>query len=420
MTTAELRIPRDLYAALESYITQAQESAGYLLCGVIEDPHRMVLLGREWWPVRPRYRIISSHGMTWHPDFDVAMLNRAQNERLGCVLVHHHPGGSPKLSPTDRETCDSLLSFLSSEAPDRPHAFVVMGDRAAAGRVYRAGRQVGDLVDPVVVGSAIDRWTPDPQGLAGHGPSRVGVVSNCGGGFLTAQLVRSVAEAACVTTLAEDFPSREALRALRECDVIVACVDRLQARDQLNRFCKRYLIPLIDLGIEIRLSHDSVPIAASIPGRISKVQPDGPCLRCQGVVDQARLEHERGGRAPAYLENPRLPDPAVITLNGVVASIATTEVLQILTGFAGSDSPNCGWIYDGLTGVVERVQKPFRGCAVCVQERGAGDRQTRTARPRRPGLAELGDGRPFALRVAGDEVAGDQHGRTALGAPAAG
>ena len=52
-----------------------------------------------------------------------------------------------------------------------------------------------------------------------------------------------------VTVLAENFPSREALRALRECDVIVACLDRFQARDDLNRFCKRYLIPLIDLGI---------------------------------------------------------------------------------------------------------------------------------------------------------------------------
>jgi len=373
MTTADLRIPRDLYTALKTHVTQAQESAGYLLCGMIEDGERVVLLGREWWPVRPRYRLISSHGMAWHPNFDVAMLNRAQNEKLGCVLVHHHSGGSPQLSPTDRETCESLLPFLSSEAPDRPHAFVVMGDRAAAGRVYRAGQLVASLGDTAVVGSAIDRWPPATLGLTGLRASRVGVVSNCGGGFLTAQLVRSVSEAACVTVLAENFPSREALRALRECDVIVACLDRFQARDDLNRFCKRYLIPLIDLGIEVALSQDSVPMTASIPGRISKVQPDGPCLRCQGVVDDARLEYERGGRARDQLENPRLPDPAIITLNGVVVSIATTEVLQVLTGFAGGESPNCGWIYDGVTGVVERVEKRFRGCSVCVKERGVGD-----------------------------------------------
>lgn len=373
MTTAELRIPRDLHAALKAHITQAQESAGYLLCGVIEGCDRVVLLGREWWPVRPRYRIITSHGMRWHPDFDVAMLNRAQREGLACVLVHHHRGESPELSPTDRETCDSLLPFLSGEAPERPHAFVVMGDRAAAGRVYRAGEQVADLGGTAVVGSAIDRWPPSPAGLARLRASRVGVVSDCGGRFLTAQLVRSVGEAACEATLAEDFPSPAALRALRECDVIVACLDRFRARNELNRFCKRYLIPLLDLGIEIGFSQDGVTATASIPGRISKVQPDGPCLSCQGVVDDARLEDERGGRAPGFSESPRLPDPAVITLNGVVVSIATTEVLQILTGFAGRESPNCGWIYDGVTGEVERVEKRFRGCPVCVRERAAGD-----------------------------------------------
>ena len=81
MTTADLRIPRDLYTALKTHVTQAQESAGYLLCGMIEDGERLVLLGREWWPVRPRYRLISSHGMAWHPNFDVAMLNRAQKEQ---------------------------------------------------------------------------------------------------------------------------------------------------------------------------------------------------------------------------------------------------------------------------------------------------------------------------------------------------
>ncbi len=46
MITAELRIPVDLASALRAYITQAEEWAGYLLCGVLETPDRLVLLGR--------------------------------------------------------------------------------------------------------------------------------------------------------------------------------------------------------------------------------------------------------------------------------------------------------------------------------------------------------------------------------------
>jgi molybdopterin/thiamine biosynthesis adenylyltransferase/proteasome lid subunit RPN8/RPN11 len=417
MTTTELRLPRDLHLALEAHLTQAQESAGYLLCGVIEDQDRLTFLGREWWPVRPRYRLLRSHGMSWHPNFDVAMLNRAQNEKLACVLVHHHRGSPPRLSPTDRVTCESLLPFLSGEAPGRAHAFVVMGDRAAAGRVYRDGREAGSLDEMVVVGSAIDRWPSAAEGAGRRTESRVGVVTNCGGNFLTAQLARSVREAACATALVEDFPSLKALQSLRRCDVIVACVDRVQARDELNRFCKRYLIPLIDLGLQAVLGGNRDRAPTSITGRISKSQPDGPCLRCQGLVDDARLLRERQEKWPGRLENERVPDPALITLNAVAASIAATEVLQILTGFAGSRSPNCGWIYDGITGTVERVEKRFRGCPACIRERGAGDL---AVRPGLPGLAELGDRRPLALRVAVDEMPRDEHRRAALGALPAG
>ena len=105
MITAELRIPCDLQSALHADITRPIEWAGYLLCGLLETPERLVLLAREWFPVPDRYRIPGTrHGMTWHPDFDVEMLNRAQRERLGCVVVHHHGGMAPELSQTDSNT----------------------------------------------------------------------------------------------------------------------------------------------------------------------------------------------------------------------------------------------------------------------------------------------------------------------------
>ena len=62
-----------------------------------------------------------------------------------------------------------------------------------------------------------------------------------------------------------------------------------------------------------------------------------------------------------------------MTLHGAIASITTTEVLQVMTGFAGAYSPNWGWLYDGITGTVEKVAKPFRTCQECQRERAAGD-----------------------------------------------
>jgi hypothetical protein len=101
--------------------------------------------------------------------------------------------------------------------------------------------------------------------------------------------------------------------------------------------------------------------------------PGGPCLRCQGVVDDSKLAAERDGKPLGYTGVANVPDPAVVTLNGIVGSTAATEVQQLITGFAGASSPNCGWIYDGLTGVMERVTKTYRGCDACRYERGLGD-----------------------------------------------
>ena len=54
-----------------------------------------------------------------------------------------------------------------------------------------------------------------------------------------------------VTPYAAFFPTEATITALRHCGLIVACVDRLQVRDDLNRLAKRYLTPMIDVGIEI-------------------------------------------------------------------------------------------------------------------------------------------------------------------------
>ena len=42
-----------------------------------------------------------------------------------------------------------------------------------------------------------------------------------------------------------------ALSRLRECDVIFGCVDSYTERDQLENLCRRYLIPYIDIGMDV-------------------------------------------------------------------------------------------------------------------------------------------------------------------------
>lgn len=456
MITSELRIPGDLHAALLRDITRPEEWAGYLLCGVSRNDDRELLVGRDWVPVPAEHQLTGTgHGFSWHPDFDVQMLNRAQRENLACVILHYHGGASPTLGElSDRRTANSLMPFLSSEASGRSHIFGVIGEHAASGVVFRDGREAGQLDGMRISSTSLDDWNvgrrrqhqlaPDlrhDRMIRGFGEeayrklraSTVGVVGCGGGGSHVIQqlaylgvgslvvvdgdlvedtnlnrligavparrrqtlidrilrrgvgdvgqpkvdvmrrLVDSIDEDTRVLTIQDRFPSRETVEALRQCDIIVACVDKLQVRDDLNRLCKRYLIPLLDVGLEITPHSGRTGGIAAIPGRVTKVLSDGPCLRCQGVIDDMKLAAERDGHPMGYSGSARIPDPAVVTLNGIVASMAATEVLQLLTGFAGASAPNCGWIYDGLQGVTERVAKPFRGCPACQAERALGD-----------------------------------------------
>jgi hypothetical protein len=455
MTNVELRIPGDLQNYLLADITRAQEWAGYLLCGVSRIGSREILLGRDWVPVPPHFQIADSdHGFSWHPNFDVQMLNRIQRENLAGVVLHYHGGTTPTLGmSSDRQTASSLMPFLSSEAPGRPHVFGVLGEHAGSGSVFRDGRETGDIAGLRISGSWLDDWSVGRSGrkffvstrqdrlIRGFGEdslrrlrsAKVGIVGCGGGGSHVVQqlaylgvgslvvidadvveetnlnrligatptcshrslfdralhrglgdvgrlkvdimkrLVDTVDDTINVETYPTYFPNRETADALRQCDIIIACVDKLQVRDDLNRLCKRYLIPLLDIGLEIAPGGTGSGTVKAIPGRMTKVLADGPCLRCQGVISDTKLTAERDGQPMGYTGVARIPDPAVVTLNGIVASIASTEVLQLLTGFAGTNSPNCGWMYDGLRGDTERVEKLFRGCSACMTERGKGD-----------------------------------------------
>lgn len=452
MITVDLRLPGDLYDVLLADVSGHTEWAGYLLCGVLRGD-REILLGREWCPVPVAMELAGTgHGFSWHPDFDVQMLNRMQREGLAGVVVHYHGGSKPQLSRDDRATSTSLMPFLSAEARARPHAFVVLGDRAISGSVYKDGAEIGTLGAVRVVGAWLDNWSgPKTAELAaderhdrlirGFGAqafhrlrqARIGVVGSGGGAAHVLQqlaylgvgaivlvdadrvdmtslnrligalprrrnrtlldrllgrgkgdvgnlkvdvmtrMIKVIDPGIEITSYPEFFPTEATIKALRHCDLIVACVDRLQVRDDLNRFSKRYLIPMIDLGIEITPDRIKPGAVGAITGRVTKVLPAGPCLRCQGIVDDDKLAAERGGQPLGYTGAAGIPDPAVVTLNGIVASAAATEVLQQLTGFAASSAPNCGWIYDGLTGILERAVKAYRGCDACKYERGLGD-----------------------------------------------
>ena len=114
---------------------------------------------------------------------------------------------------------------------------------------------------------------------------------------------------------------QSALSTLRGCDVLFGCLDSFAQRDQLERLSRRYLIPYIDIGMDVHLGQ----FGHSVQGQVVLSLPGDLCMRCFNflrddlIEDEARRYGEAGGR------------PQVIWPNGVLASSAVGVFMQMVT-----------------------------------------------------------------------------------------
>ncbi len=86
------------------------------------------------------------------------------------------------------------------------------------------------------------------------------------------------------------FPEGKTLAALKSVDLVIACVDSFLAREQLNAFCRRHHLPLIDVGMNIKSKGEQLERGE---GQTVVVLPDSSCLRCTSLLSDAVLEREK-------------------------------------------------------------------------------------------------------------------------------
>jgi len=178
------------------------------------------------------------------------------------------------------------------------------------------------------------------------------------------------AQVLCVEKMIEDM---EAISVLRSADIVFCCTDDLASRGILNAFAYQYLIPVIDMGVQVQ--PDKQGAIRRVSGRITVLLPDGACLRCLGILDPEKVTAEiEDVQRLSYLGAEEAPSPAVISLNGVVASLAVTEFLQLVTDFARRQGERVYWLYDGLKGIVRRVSMgQGLACPTCRRFLALGD-----------------------------------------------
>lgn len=150
------------------------------------------------------------------------------------------------------------------------------------------------------------------------------------------RLVRQIGMRTTTTLVQRRLPDQAAIDAIKQADLIIGCVDNLDAKADLQQLAHRYLIPYIDIGLSIRPNPSAQPHEprVTIGGNVITFIPGDFCLRCCEHLTPQKLEEDRGG-PKGYVQG-RPAQAQVVSLNGLLASQAVNEALQLLTGYAGA------------------------------------------------------------------------------------
>lgn len=123
---------------------------------------------------------------------------------------------------------------------------------------------------------------------------------------------------------------------LRECQIVLGCVDSYKGREELEITCRRYLMHYIDVGMDVHGKEKPV-----IGGQIIQSSPGGLCMRCMGFLTDEKLATEvaRYGNAGHH--------PQVVWPNGVLASTAVGLAVDLVTNWTRSSRSHAYLAYDG-------------------------------------------------------------------------
>jgi len=174
-------------------------------------------------------------------------------------------------------------------------------------------------------------------------------------------------------------PDKAAIEALKRTDLIVGCVNNLNARADLQEIAWRYCIPYVDIGLGLHPldPNDGLSEIVAISGNVFAAVPGKACLWCTGFLSQRKLELESGGNRSYLRTNlaarSRHDSAAyVASFNAVLAGLAVSDVLQLILGYAPVLATRKQ--YDALGGTVSEVLvEKSQQCSRCASVLAAGD-----------------------------------------------
>lgn len=155
--------------------------------------------------------------------------------------------------------------------------------------------------------------------------------------IVSSRLIKRVNPNAKVVRVSKEW--QEEGRLVAGCDVVFGCVDTYGAREEIERACRRFMIPFIDIGMDVT----QLPDGYLISGQMILSMPDELCMRCVGFLNEDLLDQE------AALYGAAGGRPQVIWPNGILASAAVGTFVQLVTPWRKDMKPDIYLEYDGNT-----------------------------------------------------------------------
>ncbi|HJP93918.1 MAG TPA: ThiF family adenylyltransferase [Pyrinomonadaceae bacterium] len=154
------------------------------------------------------------------------------------------------------------------------------------------------------------------------------------------RLIKRINPKAQVITISREWQTEG--NSVAGCDVVFGCVDTFSAREEIERICRRFILPFIDIGMDVT----EVPGGYMISGQVILSMPGEMCMWCLGFLTEELLAQEAGRYGAAGGR------PQVIWPNGILASAAVGTFVQLVTPWRHEMKPSLYLEYDGNTQTV--------------------------------------------------------------------
>ena len=142
---------------------------------------------------------------------------------------------------------------------------------------------------------------------------------------------------------------QEADHLIKDAHIVFGCLDGYLQRHYLEIAARRYLIPYIDIGMDVTMVADKV---YAVAGQMIMTRPGGPCMRCLGFITDGRLNEEENRYGDAGL------NPQVVWTNGTLASLAVGAFVKLFTPWFDVNDTYTWLELDGNTQAVAPSEQP--------------------------------------------------------------